>query len=347
MRIAFCPFVKSNPYQRRLAEELEQCGATVEPLCPPELLLRGCLATRKLQVLHIHWTDRLLLGKTWWESAARSIVCIAQLSLCRLFGRRIVWTAHNLGSHEQRCPRTERFFTSLLARIAHRVIVHTNAAAALVAQTWHVAESKIRVIPHAHYIDDYPNTVDPAAARASLGIQPGAIVFLFLGRVRLYKGVGELIDAFRALDQPDARLVIAGRPLNEQVDRQMRARIGGDARIDYRPKFVEAHEMEIYFNAADVVALPFSDVLTSGSLLLAMSFAKPCLIPAAATLTETVPVEGAVRYDPHETGALAAALRRAVELRHKLPEMGQANYRAVRAWGWPEMARATYQAYCD
>jgi len=345
MRIAFCPYAKDNFYQRHLAQELEKLGASVESLAPRRLLLWGCAATRKVDVLHIHWTDQLLVGRSWLGSLARSTMCIGQLCLCRLLGRRIVWTAHNLSSHDRRFPRTERLFTRLLAQLAHRVIAHSNAAAAQVAQAFRIPMSKICVIPHAHYVGDYPNSIDRSAARNRLGIDDQNFVFLFLGNIRSYKGLADLVEAFRALDRDDVRLLVAGRPFEEQAAWQVREWAAGDPRIDYRPGFVEADMMEVYFNAADVVVLPFTDILTSGSLLLAMSFAKPCIVPDLDTLTEVVPADGGFVYDAQQSAALAAALHQAIERRAELPAMGQASLRAVADWGWPQMAEATYQAY--
>ncbi len=42
-------------------------------------------------------------------------------------------------------------------------------------------------------------------------------VFLFIGQVRRYKGVEGLLEAFRSLDEPDARLIVAGKPRSKRA----------------------------------------------------------------------------------------------------------------------------------
>ena len=42
----------------------------------------------------------------------------------------------------------------------------------------------------------------------------------------------------------------------------------------------------MFFSAADLVVLPFSDIMHSGSAILALSFNKPVLVPARGALPE-------------------------------------------------------------
>ena len=68
-------------------------------------------------------------------------------------------------------------------------------------------------MPHGNYLGWYPDTVGKGggAAHAS-GSGVTDRVFLFLGQIRRYKGVEDLLAVFRQLDAPDARLIVAGRP---------------------------------------------------------------------------------------------------------------------------------------
>lgn len=345
MRVAFCPFYRTNPYQRRLAEELARLGTDVVPLSESSFFLIRSRPAWGVEVLHIHWPDHLLLAPGWCKTVMKSVAFLGQVLFCRLLGKRVVWTAHNLHDHERTHPRTQKFFLKRLARLAHRVIVHTPSAATRVAETFNLSPDKIRLVPHAHYVNDYPNTLAPAAAREQLQIAPATFVYLFLGSIRGYKGVADLIDAFLGLNQADSRLLIAGKPVDAETDSLVRARIAGDARIDYRPGYVADEALQLYFNAANVVVLPFADLLTSGSLLLVMSFAKACIVPDVSALTDVVPPTGAIVYDPKDPAGLVEALQAAQIRREELPEMGKRNLAAVEHWGWPEMAQATLDAY--
>src|SRR5207253_1350086 len=76
-----------------------------------------------------------------------------------------------------------------------------------------VPEQAITVIPFG-INNSVPNTrLTPAQARERLGIQKDERVILFFGRVRQYKGLEYLVDAFGQLGPGNYRLVIAGEVL--------------------------------------------------------------------------------------------------------------------------------------
>src|SRR5690606_29130713 len=97
---------------------------------------------------------------------------------------------------------------------------------------------------------------------ARLGLPADAVVLLFLGKIRRYKGVPELIETFQSIDGGDARLVVAGSPLNPQVEKEVRDAVRSE-HVHLHPNFVPDGEIQVYMNAADAVVLPYQDVLTS------------------------------------------------------------------------------------
>ena len=61
--------------------------------------------------------------------------------------------------------------------------------------------------------------------------------------------------------------------------------------------FVPDDELQVYLRAADVVATPFLEILTSGSVLLAMSFERAVIAPRRGCVAETVGDDGGILYD--------------------------------------------------
>ena len=181
--------------------------------------------------------------------------------------------------------------------------------------------SRVRVIEHGSYIGCYPDTISGDAARAILGLPPEALVFLFLGRIEPYKGVLELIDSFRKLEAPDARLLVAGLPANDEDRRRIEQAAGGDERILFRPGYVPADQMQVFLRAADVFVAPFRYILTSSSIVLGMSFAKAVIAPAQGCIPETVGPEGGFLYPADDPSGLAQALGNAYLDRQTLAEM--------------------------
>jgi glycosyltransferase involved in cell wall biosynthesis len=345
LKVIFCPYDDRNHYQRALAAQLELLGAEVEPMPAPALYsLRGRKAFGA-DVLHIHWLHNFLVGATPSRAFFKSLGFIAQIAFRRLIGQRIVWTAHNLLDHERRFPTMQLFFTRLFVRMAQRIFVHSHAAANLVAAHFGVPPSKFRVVPHANYVGLYPDDVDRHTARGALGVPQDPFMFLFIGNLRGYKGTCEAIEAFQRLGQENALLVFAGRPWDDQVDRQMRTWIADQPHIIYRPGFVADAELQNYFRAADVVLLPFQDILTSGSMILSMSFAKPLILPDIPVLRESAPASGVIFYAANDDDSLAGAMERAIHQQPELADMGKLCRTFVENWGWKEMAKETMDSY--
>ncbi len=80
----------------------------------------------------------------------------------------------------------------------------------------------------------------------------------FLGRIVEEKGVEHLVDAFLALDDPDARLLIGGdhsRIAGGSVVDRVRAHIGDDPRVELLG-FVPDERLGEFYASIDVFALP-------------------------------------------------------------------------------------------
>ena len=66
------------------------------------------LATAKgADVLHIHWTSAVV-NNPLWKVAAGFPFLAAQFVLMRMRGGRVIWTVHNLESHENGRPLQNR-----------------------------------------------------------------------------------------------------------------------------------------------------------------------------------------------------------------------------------------------
>ena len=170
----------------------------------------------------------------------------------------------------------------------------------------------MQVVPHGNYEGVYPDTMDRPTAREALGLEPDARVFLFLGQIRRYKGVEDLLDAFRTLEARDARLVVAGKLHYPGLEESLRDHAGDDPRIKLLPVLVPDDRMQVFLRAADAMVLPYRDVLTSGSAILAMTFGVPVLAPRIGCLPETLE-ECGILYDPDRKDGLRAALLEALD----------------------------------
>lgn len=131
---------------------------------------------------------------------------------------------------------------------------------------------------------------------------------LFFGKIFEYKGVEDLLEALARLPEPRAHLTVAGRcgitALRSRIEES--ARQAGD-RVSLRLQHIPDSEIGQLMRNADVVALPFRRIATSGSALHALSYGKPLVIPALPALAD-LPDGAAFRYDGSVEG-LAATLQ--------------------------------------
>jgi glycosyltransferase involved in cell wall biosynthesis len=199
------------------------------------------------------------------------------------------------------------------------------------------------VIPHGNYIGNYPQGISREQARVKLGIEADKTVFLFLGAIRAYKGIPDLVAAFTKIATGNETLVLAGNPLNEQIESEISQLTARKKDIIYSPKFVNDEEIQIYMNAADVVVFPFRDIFTSGSVLLAMSFAKAIIIPDLESLAEIKEAGGAITYDPHDKNSLGRAIASALSV--DLQKLGNCNLQEAEKLSWDAIADETFKFY--
>ena len=110
-------------------------------------------------------------------------------------------------------------------------------------------------------------------------------------------------------------------------------------RIDLRLSFVPDDELPVLLAAADAVVLPFRDILTSGSAILAMSYGRAVIAPSLGCLPETLDPEAAILYDPLGPDALGRALEQALDA--DLEAMGAHARLLADHLAWRPIAAAT------
>ncbi len=156
---------------------------------------------------------------------------------------------------------------------------------------------------------------------------------MFFGWVRRNKGVTQLIRTFRDLQFSGVNLLIAGRVNKTTLADELKAESYGEPNIHLHLAFVEYHDVQLYMNAADVGVFPYEDVLTSGAVLLAMSFGKPCIAVRMGCIEEVLNELGAFVYKPEDPGGLRRCLLAAREAgANRLREMGAYNRATAERW---------------
>lgn len=341
--VDFVPFNRENQYWGQLAAHLEDLGVDVgEGLMLKDYTRKRRCGEKMPDIIHLQW-----LPTCGWSPAGlrRWLSFLFHLLVLRSLGQRFVWTAHNLYHGEAVWQFADRCFSMLATPFFNRIIAHAPTAKALVRREFLVTRRKVVVIPHGNYIGCYPDNITRARARAELGLPENATVFLLLGHLRLYKGVNALIDAFQSLDDDRARLVIAGKPREAEAVPELERSVRQRERIQLHAGFISDERLQVFLRAADVMVIPYLQGLTSGAVVLGMSFALPCVAAAVGCIPDMLDERGGFLYAPGGAEELREALSAALAARSRLAEMGACNLARAREWSWERVARDTAEVY--
>jgi len=340
-----------NPYQNQLIDNLKKLGVKVEvqkPFASSTFFFPIIFSHWKPDILHLHWLEPSCIANNWFLSLLKSIVFLVQLVILKIIGVKIVWTVHNLKNHDNLNLVLNNICTKTVIKFADAIITHCEAAQEELIKTFLVKnKEKIFVVPHGNYVEWYENKISQEAARAELGFKTSETVFLFFGLIRPYKGVPELIETFKRLESKDIRLVIAGKIISKDIDLAdlINQKIADDQRITFIPSYIEPEKIQIYMNAADVVVFPYRDILTSGAVMLAMSFGRACIAPRKGCIGEVLDAQGAFLYNLADENGLMQAMNSAL---HKQPEilaMGAHNQELAAKYSWKNIAELTLDVY--
>ncbi|MEM6732045.1 MAG: glycosyltransferase family 4 protein [Myxococcota bacterium] len=333
-RILIAPFSR-NPYITSLCEGLRARGFIATVLDLPNLFVpRGF--TSRVDVLHVHWLDRFFAAGRRRQAYARAMSFLAQVRYAiRVQGLHVVWTCHTLESHGHPYPHLDDQLRRRFARIASAIVVHSSFAKARLVERFDVEPRRVTVLPHPNYDEAY-----------SVGTRfvppPGeGPVLLSLG---CDKGIERIIDASVNCRVPH-RLWIVGEVEQGFDDAKVVIAASAHRHITYRPGALDLDEVAGIFAASDVVVPPACDILTSDSLVLAMSMAKPCVVPGNSYAKGVLPEAGGVFYRVEDASALRRAFEDVLNRTADYESMGELNRATALQWDWPSFVRATAELY--
>lgn len=142
------------------------------------------------------------------------------------------------------------------------------------------------VIPHGSYLPVLQPPMDQMSARQACNLPKTGRIMSSLGAIRRYKNIPLLVRNFRSLHMEDLTLVIAGKCRDEELINEINAEMADAPNVIFRNEFLTDEELQRYNEASDLIVLPYTDILNSGSALFSLSCARPILVPALGSLIE-------------------------------------------------------------
>ncbi|MDJ0633596.1 MAG: glycosyltransferase [Xenococcaceae cyanobacterium MO_188.B29] len=337
---------KENKYLTCLWSSLKDYDVEIEAFQVNCFFSELIAARHRNKIIHLHWVRVLcyLDVGSKYKTLSSFLRTIRNLIVLKLFGNKIVWTIHNTHSHENNFPIIEYILRWLLSRLSNDVLVMSEYSRQEFKRMYGRTK-RVHIIPHGNYIGSYPNQISRKDARLNLGIALEQKVLLYFGMVRHYKGINHLLAAFNQLKDSNVVLLIAGIPYDSDLCAEIEQAAQRDSRIRLRLQFIPDEDIQIYMNACDWVVLPYQKILNSGSVLLALSFARPVIVPQRGAITELIS-DSEQGYCYEKDYDLLATINQALNTTDKKWEqMSIQAYALAQKYDWSKIGYQLYQVY--
>lgn len=291
------------------------------------------------------FTKAELLHAQWWSAPLLPIYLLIAAAF-RIRGKPVVITIHNVVSHEQ--SRLFSRLSGLLYKLGNHYIVHSQQNHEQLMRLHHIDQGRINVIPHGPLELFTDAIVSRSDARSRLGFSDQHKVILLFGAIRPYKGIDTALDAISALvsDMPGIRVLIAGKlwgewkPYQQQIDK-----LGLAEYVSCHLDYIPTAEVSLYFQAADLVLLPYHHFDSqSGIGSAAIAFEKPLIVSDTGGLPDLVRDNRWI-VPPKDAGELANAIKNCLQDPEQLQQMQKNAGRMREEFSWDAIAEKTMEVY--
>jgi glycosyltransferase involved in cell wall biosynthesis len=223
-------------------------------------------------------------------------------------GVRIIAVCHNVLPHERR--PYDRALTAATLRRVDAAIVHASEMLTDLAEVAPHTPGIVIPMPEFGPVNLSPR-VPPDELRRREGL--GDRVLLFFGYVRPYKGLRQLLEAMKiALAELTVDLLVVGQFWEPKAQYEaLIEQLGIGDHVRVVDRYVADDEVADWFEAADVVVMPYVAATQSAVAALAFQQRRPVISTAVGGIPEAVEdgVTGLI-VPPRDPAALAAAIMR-------------------------------------
>lgn len=282
---------------------------------------------------HFDWIESFYFRKFIGFTLLSIPIFFIQLWICRhLLKIKITWTLHNQIPHDKRQIKIKKLVQRGFAKMSYFIRVLSPQSIDSAAAQLKVETSKIVFVGTGSFTDYYPDDTILDDAYKITGISKGKRILLNLGSIKPYKGIIELIDAFKQIKPVDTILLIAGKSYDQEYLMQIKKHIGQD--IILHERFIPPNEVQFYYKIADFVVLPFLEIENSGSVIMAMGFKKPIIAPNSNIINYRLKNQKELIY---EGDHLKETIVRALQMNiNDIQKLGEYNYRELFNHKWED-----------
>lgn len=171
--------------------------------------------------------------------------------------------------------------------------------------------------------------------REHLQIPTEAVVFLYAGKFYALKELNLLIQSFKSIVNPNARLLLFGNGVQEM---ELKALAKDDNRIIFQP-FKNQSEMPMVYRVGDVLMLPSRSETWGLAVNEAMACSRPAIVSDQCGCAPELIIEGKTGYSFKTSNQddLVRCMRR-FENRSMATKMGQEAFNHIESFSFDQIA---------
>ena len=254
----------------------------------------------------------------WWHPFFGFCHGVISFLIRKKYKSKILFITENVVSHEANA--IDKFLTKLGLKFASKFLTLSGIVEKEVQQ---YSKGKKVYRSELPVYDCYKQAEQASfkKLKEELGFAEDSLVLLFFGYVRKYKGLDILIEAFPKILSaiPKAKLLIVGEFYDnpsEYLELIKRLKLAEQVKVINQ--FVPNEDVAKYYQAADVVILPYRSATQSGILNVAYGSYKPVIVTDVGGLAEFVD-EGKTGFvvKPNSPEAIAEGVNKFLNAREK------------------------------
>lgn len=340
IKIACLPVAgDKNPYQNLMIKGLNEANE-IEAFNGIDDRFFGIIRTFlkfKPDYIHFDWIQSYYIRNRFWLTLLMLPLFIFQILFIKYLTKtKLVWTLHNIMPHDTKNNNFHKNVRHFFGSKCLWVRVFSTSTIVRVKQQLNIPPIKLVVIPEGDYTSEYRNEVSRKEARTYLNLKSNELIFLFLGFIKPYKGIENLIDSFTQSSISNSKLLIAGQGINKDYTQKIKNKSSSYNNVEVHDRFIDAEELQYYYNASDVVILPFQKIENSGSVIMAMGFEKVIIAPNIGVLSERLEMQKEYLYDKK----IEEILKNSDKLdKGKLEFFGRKNFVFLKKHLWKDFAQ--------
>lgn len=254
----------------------------------------------------------------WWHPFFGICHGVISFLIRKIYKNKILFITENVVSHEANV--LDKFLTRIGLNYSSKFLALSEIVE---KEVQHYSKKKKVYRSELPVYDCYKKDEvrDINKLKLELGFAEDSLILLFFGYVRKYKGLDILIEAFPKIlsINQKARLLIVGEFYDDPKEYfKLIKNLKIDDKVKVINQFVPNEDVGNYYQAADVVILPYRSATQSGILNVAYGFYKPVIVTDVGGLAEFVD-ESKTGFivEPNSPDAITAGVKKFLSEKEK------------------------------